>query len=312
MIAPRIFLIAFLLLLQANACLWVDGTTIDGSRRQIEGRFPADKLKSSLTASPEDRIAQFISTQHNEFAQQEADGVQEVLKGNYDRAIGMFEQTEADHPGRYSTAVNLGTAYELKGELELALKWIREGIRRNSESHLGTEWLHVEILKTRIKLKENPGYLRQNHVIKLPDSYSKTSSIQIEDRQLTIAQIADSIHYQLQERMIFVKPPDPVVADLLFTFGEIEGRTNVVESGIKLFEMANDYGFANPDLITGDIKRYEQSILHGKIWRIIRIALSVLAFMIVLVFAWRKKWFFLSGAAYRKHQRDKQRDEMDS
>ena len=305
----RILLLAFLLPLQANACLWVDGTTMDGSHRSIGGHFPAIQLRNILNESPEDKIEWVTRSRRNEeqdaFSQTEIEGVGEVLKGNHDRAIRIFEQAETDHPGRYSTAVNLGTAYELKGELELALKWISEGIRRNPESHLGTEWLHVEILKTRQKLKEDSGYLRQNHVIKLPDSYSAESIVLIGDHRYTVDQIADSIHYQLQERMIFVKPPDPIVADLLFIFGQIEGRTNVVESGIKLFEMANAYGFANQELISAEIERYEQAIRYGKIKRTTYIVLAIATFFLLLFFAWRKKWFFISRAAYLKHRTDK-------
>lgn len=301
--------LTFLMTLQANACLWVDGTTIDGEHRRVEGHFPAKLLTQSLAKSAEEEALKSLlarqSARQDDFPQKEFEGVQEVLKGNYDRAIGIFEQAESDYPGRYSTAVNLGTAYELKGELEIALKWIREGIRRNPKSHLGTEWLHVEILKTRIKLKEHPGYLSQNHVIQLPDSYSKTTVIEIEDGKFTIDQIADSILYQLQERMIFVKPPDPVVADLLFTLGEIEGRTNVVESGIQLFEMAKNYGFSNSNLIAGELKRYEEAALQGTIRRTARVGLLVLALILFLILAWRKRWFFMSRKAYLEHRADR-------
>lgn len=228
-----------------------------------------------------------------------------MLGGRYDAAIGIFSQLETEYPGHYSTAVNLGTAYELKGELELALQWIREGIRRNPESHMGSEWLHVEILQVRIKLKENPGSLLQNHVIELPDSYTATTSVPIGDGNHTVKQIADSILYQLHERMIFVKPPDPVVADLLFTFGKIEGRTGIVESGLQLFALANEYGFTNPGVMTQEIERYEKAIRFGEIRRIGYIVLAVLAVILLLVIAYRKEWFFLTGAAHRRHRIEK-------
>jgi len=46
---------------------------------------------------------------------------------------------------------DLGTAYELAGKNEPALRWIREGLRRNPNSHKGTEWLHVKILEAKIE-----------------------------------------------------------------------------------------------------------------------------------------------------------------
>ena len=305
----RILLLTIILPVQVRACLWVDGTTLQGSHRRTEGHFPSSELRRAMAKSPEERIANFFALLRDDkagdFTQNELEGIQEVLSGNYDQAIDIFTQAETGHPGRYSTAANLGTAYELKGELELALKWIREGIRRNPESHMGTEWLHVEILKTRMKLKDDPGYLRQNHVIVLPDSYSAKTSILIGDGSRTVDEVSESIFYQLEERMIFVKPPDPVVADLLFTFGEIEGRTNVVESGIKLFELANEYGFSNPGLLAGEIGRYKKAIRFGKIKRTGYIVLAVLALILFLIFAWRKKWFFISRKAYLDHQVNK-------
>lgn len=305
----KTLLFALLLPFQAHACLWLDGTTLGGGHRRVEGHHPAAELRYAMAKASDKKIEELVALRRDEkssvFFEREVQGVRDVLGGRYDAAIGTFSQLETEYPGHYSTAVNLGTAYELKGELELALQWIREGIRRNPESHMGSEWLHVEILKTRMTLRDDPDYLRQNHVIRLPESYSGKTSIPIGNGSYTVDQIADSILYQLHERMIFVKPPDPVVADLLFTFGAIEGRTNVVESGLKLFEMANEYGFANPGVMTQEIERYEKAIRFGEIRRIGYIVLAVLAVVLLLVIAYRKEWFFLTGAGHRRRRIEK-------
>jgi hypothetical protein len=52
-------------------------------------------------------------------------------------------------------AANLGTALELLGNKEEALHWIREGIRRNPQSHEGTEWLHAKILEAKIAAQKD-------------------------------------------------------------------------------------------------------------------------------------------------------------
>ncbi len=57
-----------------------------------------------------------------------------VYLGRYDEAISLLQRLEKETPGHYATAANLGTAYELSGNNELALKWIKEGIRRNPRS----------------------------------------------------------------------------------------------------------------------------------------------------------------------------------
>jgi|GEM_PF-3951570 len=91
----------------------------------------------------------------------------------------------------------------------------------------------------------------------------------------------------------------------IYTLGVIEGRTNVVESGRALMGMATEYGFARPELITERTKQYERASLYGKIKRAAYIALAVLIFILFLIFAWRKKWFFLSRVDYLKHRKDK-------
>lgn len=303
-------LLAFLLPLQAGACIWLDGTTFDGSTRRLEGWSHGRQLESALLENPEDRLDELTrlgnGTNSNVAPGKELEGVRELLSGNAGRAVEILGQLETEQPGRYSTAANLGTAHELNGDLEAALKWIREGIRRNPDSHQGTEWLHAEILRTRIKLREDPAFLRNHHVISLPDSFSAETPVRTGDDQRTVAEIGVSIFYQLRERMIFVKPPDPVVADLLFTLGRIEARTRILESGIQLLGMSRDYGFSNPERLDAEIRNYEQAIRSAKFWRSFRIACAVTAvaagFILFLTVAWRKKWFFLTHAAWREHR----------
>jgi hypothetical protein len=60
---------------------------------------------------------------------------------------GALKAVEDEHPGEYIVAANLGTAYELSGDMAQAHRWIGEGIVRNPGAHEGTEWLHLRILE---------------------------------------------------------------------------------------------------------------------------------------------------------------------
>jgi hypothetical protein len=71
-------------------------------------------------------------------------------------AVVLLEQIEEEKPGLYVTAANLGTAYELSGDDEKALEWIRKGIERNPNAHERSEWLHVRILEAKLTLKKDP------------------------------------------------------------------------------------------------------------------------------------------------------------
>jgi len=128
-----------------------------------------------------------------------------IRLGRHADAIETLVALEAARPGVYETAANLGTAYELVGKLEEAALWIARGIDRNPRSHAGTEWLHAAILHAKLKLRDDPAWLKTHSVI---------------DRahvgQREAEEIVRAIDYQLAERRQFVAAPDAVVCDLFY------------------------------------------------------------------------------------------------
>lgn len=134
-----------------------------------------------------------------------------VVAGRYLEAAATLRAIELDFPGQYATASNLGTTYELLGNVDAALKWIREGIKRNPDSHAGTEWLHVAILETKKKLKEDPRWLQTHSVL---DGHENRSPA---DRE-------KALEYQLNERLNFITENDPVMFDLFSQAARITGN----------------------------------------------------------------------------------------
>jgi len=84
--------------------------------------------------------------------------------GETQEAIRLLQEVETEHPGAYQTAANLGTAYELAGDNANGLKWIEEGVKRNPDSHGGSEWIHVAILKAKIN-NTNPKWLQEHSIL---------------------------------------------------------------------------------------------------------------------------------------------------
>ncbi|RYD22811.1 MAG: tetratricopeptide repeat protein [Verrucomicrobiaceae bacterium] len=309
-----LILFAFLTL-PASACIWVEGTNLHGEHRRTEGRFPDHYLHQALLIEPEDTLRHLLASrsppQPGSISEKEFLGVKELLSGNHAQAITILLQLEDEHPGFYSTAANLGTAYELNGDLDSALKWIQEGVRRNQDSHQGSEWVHVEILRARIRLRENPRYLHEHRVIPMPESFTNKTTTSIGGHTYNPSEISRAIFYQLQERMIFVKPPDPVVADLILTLGQIEARISTVESAKRLLNMATDYGLTDPAFVPREINRYDEALASAKASKIIRITLWIIlivaAFTAFIAYAWKAKHFFLTGKAYHQHRATKAR-----
>jgi hypothetical protein len=131
-----------------------------------------------------------------------------IYSHRYADAIDVLLQLEKDFSGVYATASNLGTAYELAGDIPNATKWIEEGIKRNPNSHDGTEWLHLAILETKAELARTPQWLGTHSVLDKSDQHSP-------------AVVERALEYQLNERLYFIQNDDPIMCDLFYQAGVV-------------------------------------------------------------------------------------------
>jgi tetratricopeptide (TPR) repeat protein len=168
--------------------------------------------------------------------------------GEVPRAIEILTQIEREAPGRYATATNLGTAYELIGDNARAVQWIREGIRRNPHSHDGTEWLHVRILEAKLAMEKDPRWLEKNSILAMGFGSAlvpnKPSRFPVAHgrKKLDAEGTKDAIVTQMHERLQFVKPPEPIVGDILFDYANLLMRTDILESAEAVYALAVQYG----------------------------------------------------------------------
>jgi hypothetical protein len=95
------------------------------------------------------------------------------------------------------------------------------------------------------------------------DPQHVSSAMTIDGRTFSPKEVGEAIEYQLQERLQFVKPPDPAVASLLFDFAAIEAATNILESAKGLLKMAVEYGYPT-DRVEAQIKLYDRKIASMK------------------------------------------------
>lgn len=180
--------------------------------------------------------------------------------GRAEEAVARLKALEQEHSGEYFVAANLGTAYELAGNNAEALRWIQEGIRRNPESHEGTEWLHVRILEAKIQEEKDPTYFEHHSVLDVdPTNPTNTvpEELQGSGNKMVLEWVKRALLHQLNERLQFVKPPDKPVAGLLFDLAMLEAGTHSLEPATKLLELAKDYGYssAKADAVLADFRR---------------------------------------------------------
>lgn len=197
-------------------------------------------------------------------------GIVLIYQQKYADAIHLFVAIESLHPGRHETAANLGTALELMGRDTLALRWIRLGIQRDRREHEGTEWLHARILEAKIALENDPTYLEGRSVAgvsfdpvtipALPTRYpAGNDGAPVKPHELDRA-----LRYQLGERLQFVKPKDPIVANLLMDWATLNLAGGPVENAQALYRFAERYGAARSPLIAARQKRIREILAVAK------------------------------------------------
>jgi tetratricopeptide (TPR) repeat protein len=165
-----------------------------------------------------------------------------VYTGQYQQAKQIFHEIEEKSPRLYQTAANLGTTYELLGQNDSALYWIKRAIEINPNSHEGSEWIHVKILDAKIRANGNEQYLWDCNILSLDFG---DDEIPINKNQINLDILRKDLYYQLYERMSFVKPQDPIVAQLLFDLGNVCALTDDATSGLQIYKIAKKYGYSS-------------------------------------------------------------------
>ncbi len=161
-----------------------------------------------------------------------------IILKEYDKAIKIYLEIEKKNPGRYETASNIGTAYELIGENKKALKWIKKAIEIDTNSHHGSEWIHRNILETKIA-----GDKLVNSMSLLNIDFGNDSVPVSTIPKSELGNLYVHLFYQLNERIYFVKPKDKIVAQLLFDLGNLAYLHDYYKDAIEDYELAMQYGF---------------------------------------------------------------------
>jgi len=165
-------------------------------------------------------------------------GILLIVQGRYKEAIDLYLEIERLEPNRYSTASNIGTAYELIGDNENALKWIKKAVEINSASHQNSEWIHVNILEAKIK---GESFYTTKHLLNTDFGTEKAPSSTMSKEELEA--LHKALYYQLNERVSFVKENDKIVAQLLFDLGNIAFLLGELNDAFEDYKRAQYYGF---------------------------------------------------------------------
>ncbi len=299
-----VFLMIGCLDFTGEACVWIKGTTKEGKWTVTSGLTARSRLEMKLRHSigkdlhgEGERMEKELRGS-TRFEQRNDYAVALMYLGRPREAIDLLARLEAERPGDYATAANLGTAFELAGDNESGLRWIGEGIRRNPKSHDETEWLHVMILEGKIREGREPGYLRNHSVLDIePEEIQKDrDQLMLGGKLVDRRDVTKALEYQLVERLQFVKSNDLVIASLVFDLAMIEASAGTLESARGLLQMAADFGYP-AERVSPILHDYEAIIRAATLAGTLRASSYCLLGAAFIVYALKRKWITVFRAA---------------
>jgi tetratricopeptide (TPR) repeat protein len=234
-------------------------------------RLPPEKQEDPL---PELK-ARELRAKEGTFRDQSDYAVALLRAGEYKQGRDILQELAIEHGEEYIIAANLGTAYELTGDVPNALKWIRKGHELNPQSHDGTEWLHVKILEAKLQAQGDKGWFAKNSTLGLDFGTEvkpvlpKTTVRDEQQNLLPLDQIRKALEYQLHERTQFIESDDPQMSELFLALGNILLLQDEPLKAYEVFRLASTYAPISSPLLEAKIKAYnpEPASLMDRILR---------------------------------------------
>lgn len=234
--------------------VYSSGSVVD----QIRKNVGADAVKSNredyervkrITSEHKESLRKNKAGHTKEFAQAESDYALFMCHlGETQEALAILERLIQKYPDEYNIVANLGTTYELTGQNEKALQYIKKGLELNKESHAGSEWIHVKILETKIAMKTNANWLKENEIL----GKEARENAQGNDK-VKIKQLIQDLGFQLFERTQFIQPKDAMVGDLIMFLGNLYKQIAYYNYAIDSYKLAGEYTVSKPEVLQASL-----------------------------------------------------------
>lgn len=162
--------------------------------------------------------------------------------GKPELALSIFKKIYEHYPRDYRITSNLGTCYELIGQLDSAMVFIKKTIELNPGDHYGSEWIHVKILETKKRMQTDSNYLKNN------------APIDLSETELSYPKLSEHLSIQLHERIPFTKGPNLLIGNLLILLGDLTSKVESIEFAKGEYQIAKKVYGVNPDLVNAKIE----------------------------------------------------------
>lgn len=233
--------------------------------RPIKYSIDAAELKTLRKMNPADQ-AELLSAKEAEHTDIGTPGLEwpegldaaslPLLHGKAEESLAQISALNKARAGNYYILANLAVAQELSGKDQEALLSLESALKIRPDAHSGTEWMHAAVLRAKIALVGDPGWLNTHTISGIPlDDLPSKFTLKDGDRPLGLDEIHSAMLAHAMARTLFVKPVDLVTGTLLKELARVEARLWMVERGLPVLELAKEYGATGTDSLKTDWER---------------------------------------------------------
>lgn len=153
-------------------------------------------------------------------------------------ALDLSTRLAAKYPQDYNVMITHAAALELNAMVSEAIPFMEKAIALNPRSHKGSEWIHLNLLRQR--LKGDPGVspwaligidLRPDSLLTKPEG-------------LDVKALVKQVHYQVNDRIFFTPAHDPLFGAMLFAYADLLELTGYRNQAKWARERSTSYGFS--------------------------------------------------------------------
>jgi tetratricopeptide (TPR) repeat protein len=150
-----------------------------------------------------------------------------IKLGRYKESIPMLEKQLQARPGEYELNANIEVAYELDGQLDLALTYLKKAMQLNPSAHRHSEWFHLRIVEAAIEQRDQHTDIAGMNILKIERDSSK--------------EIAYQIAEQLKERVPLTQSANPLLSKAIEESADFYKAHMSLEWAIELYAIAIGY-----------------------------------------------------------------------
>lgn len=164
---------------------------------------------------------------------------------DFPSALLLSAKLVASYPNDYSVVITHAAALELNGRPGDAIPFMERALELNPKSHLGSEWIHLNLLKQRV-----------NGII---DPWALIGMDLRPDGQLTVPADAElegllaKVHYQVNDRQYFTVLPDTLFGALVFAYADLLQLNAYKNPAKRMYDLAREHGYSGPRANTASV-----------------------------------------------------------